>query len=336
MKSYGSYETKDDKYYNNNNRKSSIQTSEAQNNHSRSYPISYLAIFGLILLSITIYYTNKINLQLINNDTNTIITSSTTQQKPNIIIMMIDDLSWSTLFNNNSKQLKYAPNIQSLKNNGISIPNYYSHEMCSPSRAAFLTGKYANTLGMQYHLPALNSGWGLPLQHLTIADVLKQNSYITHLLGKWHLGYGLPQYLPTSRGFDTFIGYLTGVIYHFTKRTELVTTIKDFMIMNSTCYIGYDNSDMNTYSSILYLNKSLNIIANHNKEYPLLLDINFQGVHSPFTDTDHNDGLNDNDEFINRDIYYDIMSTLQVCMHVIIAYVLLLTLVTYCLLSPSI
>eukprot|EP01035_Chromulina_nebulosa_P019165 gene19165-25009_t len=86
-------------------------------------------------------------------------------------------------------------------------------------------GRYPISIGMQYDMTPPIGNWGMPLDQILLPKVLKENGYSTHMLGKWHLGHYTPQYLPSARGFDTYLGYLTAYqavhdpfsdVHHFT------------------------------------------------------------------------------------------------------------------------
>jgi arylsulfatase A-like enzyme len=76
---------------------------------------------------------------------------------------------------------------------------------------------------MQYGSILAVKPWGLPLEETTIAEVLSDAGYQTHMLGKWHLGHHSAANLPTARGFDSFVGYLDGENYYFSKRDPQYT-----------------------------------------------------------------------------------------------------------------
>lgn len=131
------------------------------------------------------------------------------QDKPNIIFILADDLGYGDLSIYGSKDIK-TPNIDNLAKNGILFTNAYANStVCSPSRAAILTGNYPDLVGV----PGVirdnpKNTWGNLIDTVeTLPLALKKATYQTALIGKWHLGYTSPD-LPNERGFDFFKGFL--------------------------------------------------------------------------------------------------------------------------------
>jgi arylsulfatase A-like enzyme len=137
---------------------------------------------------------------------------------------------------------------------------------------------------MQYGMVSAIAEWGMPLGETTLAEVLKDNSYVTHMLGKWHLGYFSPVFLPTARGFDSWTGYSNGENYYWSKKSPDYGAHSDFIESNTTCYAPYTGSDKHNYSTIFYTNKAVNIIENHDTSDPLFLYMAYQAVHDPYID----------------------------------------------------
>src|SRR4051794_9632944 len=129
---------------------------------------------------------------------------------PNIIVIVADDLGYADLGCQGSTQAK-TPNIDSLATNGVRFTNgYVSCPVCSPTRAGILTGRYQQRFGHEFNPgPNAPTNFGLPLDQITIADVLKKSGYATGMVGKWHEG-SQPEFFPTRRGFDEFFGFLGG------------------------------------------------------------------------------------------------------------------------------
>lgn len=122
---------------------------------------------------------------------------------PNIAIIYCDDLGYGDLGCYGSAIR--TPNIDRLASEGIRFTNFYSgNPVCSPSRAALLTGRYCVRAGVPKVLFPVNEV-GMPESETTIAQTLKPKGYRTMCVGKWHLGHR-EKYLPTAKGFDHYFG----------------------------------------------------------------------------------------------------------------------------------
>uniref|UniRef100_A0A8C3TNW4 Steroid sulfatase n=1 Tax=Catharus ustulatus TaxID=91951 RepID=A0A8C3TNW4_CATUS len=136
--------------------------------------------------------------------------------KPNIILLMADDLGIGDLGCYGNKTLR-TPNIDRLAEEGVTLTQHIAASpLCTPSRAAFLTGRYPVRSGMAafsrvgVFLFSASSG-GLPSEEITFSRLLKQKGYATALIGKWHLGMNCESsndfcHHPLSHGFDYFYG----------------------------------------------------------------------------------------------------------------------------------
>lgn len=139
------------------------------------------------------------------------------QKQPpiNFVFILIDDMGWRDVSYNGSETFE-TPNIDKLASQGMRFTNGYAAcPVCSPSRAAIMTGKYPARLGITNFLPGLHhvphskllapvSKQFLPLEEVTIAEALKPSGYRTAAMGKWHLGG--PDYFPEKQGFDVNVG----------------------------------------------------------------------------------------------------------------------------------
>ncbi|MCH7916934.1 MAG: sulfatase [Planctomycetes bacterium] len=129
-------------------------------------------------------------------------------RKPNFIVIFCDDLGYGDLGCFGHPTIR-TPNLDRMAAEGQKWTNFYvGASVCTPSRAALLTGRLPNRSGMmsaERRVLFPNSKGGLPASETTIAELLKTVGYATAAVGKWHLGH-LPQFLPTAHGFDTYWG----------------------------------------------------------------------------------------------------------------------------------
>lgn len=123
---------------------------------------------------------------------------------PNIVVLFADDLGYGDLGSYGHPRIR-TPNLDRMAEEGNRLTSFYvGASVCSPSRAALLTGRYPVRTGITRALNA-RSEEGLPHDEITVAEVLKQQGYTTMAIGKWHLGHR-DEYLPTNHGFDGYLG----------------------------------------------------------------------------------------------------------------------------------
>jgi hypothetical protein len=133
-------------------------------------------------------------------------------RQPNFVLILADDLGYGDIGCYGNTRNK-TPHLDQLAREGMRFTDFHSNgPMCSPTRAALLTGQYQHRFGRDFET-ALSAKArprpGLPVQAVTLPEALKQAGYATGMFGKWHLGYEQP-HLPTQHGFDEFRGLLTG------------------------------------------------------------------------------------------------------------------------------
>ncbi len=151
-----------------------------------------------------------------SNDTLNSIKQTTTKvvktpKRPNIIMILCDDLGYSDVGFNGSKDIK-TPALDALANTGTKFTSaYVPHPFCGPSRAGIMTGRYAHTIGAQFNLPPNSEtiGEGIDVNEKFMSKMLQESGYKTGLVGKWHLGANA-KFHPNKRGFDYFYGFLGG------------------------------------------------------------------------------------------------------------------------------
>lgn len=135
-------------------------------------------------------------------------------KKPNIIVIMTDDQGYGDLSCMGANDFK-TPYIDALAKDGIRFTAMYSASpVCSPSRAALLTGRYPGNAGVRAILAGHRRASGLTPAVPTIATALKELGYHTGISGKWHLGLK-DECRPNSNGFDEFSGFLAGCVDYY-------------------------------------------------------------------------------------------------------------------------
>lgn len=130
--------------------------------------------------------------------------SASVKTPPNIVIIFTDDMGYADINPFNVAEL-HTPNLDTMAAEGAVFTDFYvAQPVCSASRAALLTGSYSNRVGVQgAFFP--NTGVGLALSEITMAEMLKTQGYSTGHFGKWHLGDN-PKFMPNNQGFDSFFG----------------------------------------------------------------------------------------------------------------------------------
>ena len=170
-------------------------------------PVSRLFRFGLFALAGVLAFLS----------TPLAAAASADSAPPNFIIILADDLGYGDLGCYGQKKIR-TPNIDRMAREGMRFTDFYvAAPVCSPSRAALMTGCYPPRVGLgvcsrerdgevvPWHVLYPNSRQGLHQDELTLPELLKERGYATACIGKWHLGEH-PQFLPTSHGFDYYYG----------------------------------------------------------------------------------------------------------------------------------
>jgi len=161
---------------------------------------------------------------------------SDSQPKPNFVIVFADDLGYGDLGTFGHPTIK-TPNLDRMAVEGQKWTNFYAAaSVCTPSRAALLTGRLPIRSGMTSNKSRVlfpNSVNGLPASEITLAEQLKQAGYATAAIGKWHLGHK-EQYLPTNNGFDYYFGI------PYSNDMDHVTNTKYWDVADSIPYEDYN------------------------------------------------------------------------------------------------
>jgi arylsulfatase A-like enzyme len=191
-------------------------------------------------------------------------------KQPNIVYIVSDDQGWKDVGYHGS-DIK-TPNIDRLAATGVRLEQFYAEPMCTPTRAALMTGRYPFRYGLQTAVIPASYSYGLPTDEWLLPQALKEAGYTTAIIGKWHLGHGDRKYWPRQRGFDYQYGPLVGEIDYFTHEEHGVT---DWY---------RDNKELKEegYSTTLLGNDAVRLIREHDPATPLYLYLTFNAPHTPY------------------------------------------------------
>ncbi len=197
-----------------------------------------------------------------------------TAERPNIVFFLADDLGWSDV-GWHGGEIK-TPSLDKLATEGARLEQFYVLPVCSPTRAALMTGRYPIRHGLQLSVVRPWAQYGLPLDERTLPQALKEAGYRTAIAGKWHLGHFRPEYLPTRRGFDIQYGHYNGAIDYFTHARD----------GGHDWHRNDTESRDKGYSTILLGDEAVRIIEAQDKNTPLFLYVPFNAPHSPLQVSD--------------------------------------------------
>lgn len=131
--------------------------------------------------------------------------SAVENSSPNVVIVLTDDMGYGDIGANGATLIK-TPNIDKLASSGLNFTNFYaSANVCTPSRAGLMTGRYAIRMGLAKGVLSSKSSHGLPAAEETIAELAQRAGVRTSLIGKWHLG-SFPDHHPMNHGWQEFFG----------------------------------------------------------------------------------------------------------------------------------
>ncbi len=194
------------------------------------------------------------------------------EKRANIIIFLADDLGYDDLGCYGSR-LHATPNLDALAARGVLLTDCHSNGvMCSPSRAALLTGRYQQRCGLEYVLGPDPVKWpGMPEHELTFAHLFKEAGYATGMFGKYHTGH-IPHQSPRKMGFDIFRGNNGGMDHHsrFNRWGEGVWYHDETMVENEE-----------GYSTDLISDHAIDFISAH-RDRPFLCYVADWMVHFPW------------------------------------------------------
>jgi len=221
-------------------------------------------------------------------------------ERPHIIVMLADDLGWGDVSYHGEGEIA-TPHIDRLAARGAQLDQFYSQPVCSPTRAALMTGRYPMRYGLQCGVVKPWASHGLPLEEQTLAVGMKAAGYTTAIVGKWHLGHFEPEYLPLQRGFDLQYGHYNGALDYFTHDRD---GGHDWHRNGQPVY-------EEGYTTDLMGKEAADIIEAHNPDTPLFLYVPFNAPHTPLQATQEQLERNAHIEVKNRRTYAAMVTSMD-------------------------
>ncbi|MEC9372242.1 MAG: arylsulfatase [Planctomycetota bacterium] len=191
--------------------------------------------------------------------------------RPHIVHIVADDLGWKDVGFNGSADIR-TPNIDALAAGGAKLTQFYAQPMCTPTRAALMTGRYPFRYGLQTAVILSVSDYGLDTDEWLMPQCLGEAGYTTAIVGKWHLGHADRKYWPRQRGFDSQYGPIIGELDYFTHEESGVL---DWF---------RDNEPVREegYTTTLLGRDAARLIEAHDPSTPLYLYLTFNAPHTPY------------------------------------------------------
>lgn len=190
--------------------------------------------------------------------------------QPNIVFILADDLGWADVGFHGSDIR--TPTLDALAAGGAELSQFYVQPMCTPSRAALMTGRYPFRYGLQTAVIPSGGRYGLPTDEVLLPEALKAVGYETAIVGKWHLGHYDEAYWPGARGFDFSYGPLIGEIDHFEHESH---GVRDW-------YRNGEAVEEEGYDTTLFADAAVDLIESHDADKPLFLYLAFTAPHTPY------------------------------------------------------
>lgn len=190
--------------------------------------------------------------------------------RPNIVYIVADDLGWKDVgFHGSDIQ---TPNLDRLAQGGVRLEQFYAQPMCTPTRAALMTGRYPHRYGLQTIVIPSAGTYGLATDERLLPQALKEAGYTTLMVGKWHLGHADRKYWPRQRGFDYHYGPVLGEIDYFTHAAHGRTDwYRDNKVVKEK-----------GYATELLGRDAVKLIRAQDGKQPFFLYVAFTAPHAPY------------------------------------------------------
>jgi arylsulfatase A-like enzyme len=186
---------------------------------------------------------------------------------PNIIFILQDDQGWGDVGYHGS--IVQTPTIDRMARQGVELNRYYTYAVCSPTRAALMSGRSSLETGVD---APISTTQALPMNLTLLPQYMKAAGYQTVMIGKWHLGQAQTEYQPHRRGFDHFYGFLSGFQDHYTR-------------INAEGRYDWQRNGVEItetgHSTDLMAEETLRMIKARDKTKPLFMYLAFDAPHTP-------------------------------------------------------
>lgn len=191
--------------------------------------------------------------------------------RPNVIVIVADDLGWADVGFHGNKVIE-TPSLDRLAEEGIQLDRFYTTPICSPTRAALMTGRDPMRLGVAYGVIMAWHNNGVHPQETFLPELFLKAGYQTAMVGKWHLGHAQQSYHPNNRGFEHFYGHLHTEVGYFPPFANQGG--RDFQLNG----VSIDDQG---YESFLLGKEASRYIRERDLSKPFFLYIPFIAPHTP-------------------------------------------------------
>lgn len=197
--------------------------------------------------------------------------------KPNVVLIVTDDVGYGDIGSYGAADIR-TPNIDSLARDGVRLTSFYAAPVCTPTRAALISGRYQQRFRLEVPLgrPKSPAGQlGLPAEGYSLPQLLKNNGYATGLIGKWHLGYK-PEFSPNAHGFEYFFGFKSGFIDYYQHTNG--DGDSDLFENETPVHVDGYMTDLITERSVKFIDE---------QRGAFFLEVTYNAAHWPFQVPDH-------------------------------------------------
>ena len=191
--------------------------------------------------------------------------------KPNVVIFVADDLGWSDVGYHDEETIE-TPSLDRLAREGVQLDRFYTTPICSPTRAALMTGRDPMRLGVAYGVIMAWHTLGVhPAEHF-MPQSFQAAGYQTAMVGKWHLGHAQMTYHPNQRGFEHFYGHLHTEVGYFPPFANQGG--RDFQVNGKSI-------EKDGYETFLLAEEASRVIRERDESKPFFLYVPFIAPHTP-------------------------------------------------------